>query len=273
MYALPTAPRPIGGVLDDAIRLYRASLGRCWGLALVAGLVSGAVNLYLQLQFGTFRVAGAAPQTAATLLSRMQAVERQPGVWLAYLAMIVVWLTLRAAIIARQHATAIGSEDSFGAALAFGLRRLPSIIIAGLIWMIVVGAGMVLLLIPGIWLWGRFELWLVACCVEELGPGMALGRSWQLTEHNWWRATTIMTVALIIVLVLSLTAGFAVGAVVGFSRGNVALFTLATQVLTGLVGIFTIPMLTVVMLAIYYDLKLRREGGDLAVRLSSLQPA
>jgi len=38
-------------------------------------------------------------------------------------------------------------------------------------------------------------------------------------------------------------------------------------------SVFTTPLLTVVMLSIYYDLKLRREGGDLAVRLSSLQPA
>src|SRR6185312_2273186 len=40
MYTRPTAPRSIGGVLDDAIRLYRAAFSRCWVLALGGGVLS-----------------------------------------------------------------------------------------------------------------------------------------------------------------------------------------------------------------------------------------
>jgi hypothetical protein len=271
MYALPSSPRPIGGVLDDAIRLYRASFARCWGLALTAGLLSGGTSLYLQQQMGTLGVRR--PASGTVLASRMHALVHSPIVWICYLLMIVIWLVIRAAIIARQDAVAKGRKDSLGAALAFGFARLPSTIFGGLLWIVIIGAGMVALLVPGIWLWGRLELWLVTLCVEELGPAQALGSSWRLTEGNWWRATTIMTVAFIIVLVLSMAAGVAVGVALGFARGNLVLFTLVSQLFTALVSIFTIPMVTVVMLSIYYDLKLRHEGGDLAARLSSLQAA
>ena len=44
MYTLPTAPRPIGGVLDDAIGLYRATFKRCWLLALISGVFSAAAR-------------------------------------------------------------------------------------------------------------------------------------------------------------------------------------------------------------------------------------
>ena len=42
MYVQPAAPRPIGGVIDDAIKLYRASFRTCWPIALIASVVSAA---------------------------------------------------------------------------------------------------------------------------------------------------------------------------------------------------------------------------------------
>lgn len=273
MYSLPTAPRPIGGVLDDAIRLYRASFRRCWLLAAVAGVVNAAASTYQSVSMGALTVT-TSPQSAAAMLSRIHAMERTPGLWISYLAMMLVWLVIRAAIVARQNATAIGHEDSTGSALAFALRLVPSAVITGIAWLLLVGVGTVLLLVPGIWLWGMFQLWFVAMCAEELGPLRALGRSWQLVERNWWRTTTVVTVALIVISIVAMTAsGIAVALFMAVFRGNIASFTLASQLFGAAVSIFTTPLLTVVMLSIYYDLKLRREGGDLAVRLSSLQPA
>jgi hypothetical protein len=274
MYALPRAPRPIGGVVDDVFHLYRASFSRCWALALIAAVLTGANSLYLQQQLRGLTPRGAAtPASAMTLMNQLHALQHSAGVLVSYLAMMLIWVVIRAAILCRQHAVAMGDEDTAGAALGFGLRRLPSMIGAGIVWALAIGVGMLLLLIPGIWLWGRFELWLAALCVEDLGPLKALGRSWQLIEGNWWRATTIMTVVLIIIMVLSLTGGAVVGVVVGVSHGNLPSINLASTLVTAVINIFTIPILTAAMLSIYYDCKLRREGGDLAVRLSALQPA
>jgi hypothetical protein len=272
MYSLPTAPRPIGGVLDDAIRLYRASLSRCWLLAAVAGVLNAVASTYQTLTIGELAATRSA-QGAAAVVSRIQAMEHSPGLWLSYLALLLVWLVIRAAIVIRQHAAAIGREDSIGSALASALRLLPNALITSIAWFVLICVGMVLLIVPGIWLWGMFQLWFVALYVEELGPVKALGRSWHLVERNWWRTTTVVSVALIIIAILGMTAGAVVGLFVALFHGNVASFTLATQLATGVISIFTTPLLTVVMLSIYYDLKLRREGGDLAVRLSSLQPA
>lgn len=272
MYSLPVTPRPIGGVLDDAIQLYRASFMRCWLLAAIGGVLNAAASTYQTVSWGGLPSASS-PQAAAAVLGRLHAMERSPGLWLSYLALLFVWLVIRAAIVARQHAAAVGREDSIGSALAFGLRRLPSALLTSIAWGLLIFVGMLLLVIPGIWLWGMFQLWFVALCVEGLGPVKALGRSWQLVERHWWRTTTVITVALIIVVILSMTAGAAVGLFVVVSHGNLASFTLASQLLGAAISVFTTPLLTVVMLSVYYDLKLRREGGDLAMRLSSLQPA
>ena len=45
MYVRPTAPRPIGGVIDDAIKLYRASFRTCLPIALIGSVITGSVSI------------------------------------------------------------------------------------------------------------------------------------------------------------------------------------------------------------------------------------
>jgi hypothetical protein len=66
--------------------------------------------------------------------------------------------------------------------------------------------------------------------------------------------------------------GAIVGVIGAVLRSDTTMVILVAQLLGVLLSVFTTPMLTVVMLEIFYDLKLRREGGDLAARMNSLQP-
>lgn len=280
MYSLPTAPRPMGGVLGDALRLYRASFSRCWSLALVGAVLSAMAGTYQTRSLGDLSVLSLGDITALSpdvvlpeLTSRSQQMLHSRGLWLSSLALLVVWLVICAALIGRQHAAAVGRTDSTGAAFAFALRRLPSALAAGLVWALLTVAGLLLLVIPGLWLSGMFQLWFVPLCVEELGPLKALGRSWQLVERHWWYTSTVVGVAVTVVALLSMAADLVAGVFVGVSHGTAAAFLPVSALLGAAVSLSTMPLLTAVMLSVYYDLKLRREGGDLAVRLRSLQRA
>ncbi len=279
MYSRPAAPRSIGGVLDDAIRLYRASFSRCWPLSLAGALLVAAAGVYATMQMNALQLgtlsANGSPTAAniaamAGAFARLQRLEHSPAVWVSYLAVMVVWLLFRAAIIRRQDAVAGDREDSMGEALSYAARHLPEIVIAGIVFMLVIAVGFAVFVVPGIWLWGCFQLWLVALCVEGLGPFGALGRSWRLIEGHWWRTSTTVGVAYIIIVVISLAEGLVMALVGAFLRTDPALLVAVSQLLGAILSIFTTPMLTVAMLAIFYDLKLRREGGDLAARVSSL---
>lgn len=271
MYVQPTAPRPIGGVLDDAIRLYRASFARCWPLALVAAALTGALYFYVALRMGPVGGRGTNLAGLAAAMARLQVIERDPSVWGSYAIMMLVFLVVRGAIIARQNAVAIDREDSYGEALTIALARLPSMIVAVIAFGLALAIGWVLLVIPGIWVAGRLELWLVAMCAEELGPFQALGESWRLVERNWWRTVTTMGVAYIIVAVLSLTQALLAGVVVALLKGDSTTALMVGQTLSALITTFTAPMITAVGLAIFYDLRLRHEGTDLAARVRSVK--
>jgi hypothetical protein len=279
MYTRPTAPRSIGGVLDDAVRLYRTSFSRCWLLSLGGGVLSAVVGIWQARQMASLPLASVSAKSPASVtamvsaLARLGRMEHSPMLWLNYFLLMLVWLLFRAAIIRRQDAVASGREDSLAEALGYVVRRLPELVVAGIVFLLATGLGFMLLFVPGIWLWGYLQLWLVAASSEDLGPFAALGRSWRLIERHWWRTSATVAVAWIIVLVLGLTGGLFSGIAAFVAHGDLVTMLLVTQLLSAVINIFTMPMLTVAMVAIFHDLKLRREGGDLAARVSSLQPA
>jgi len=280
MSLLPTAPRPIAGVLGDALRLYRASFSRCWVLALVGAILNAVVGSYQtrsladlsSLSLGDLSTSSL-DDVLAQLTGRIHFIMHSKALWLSSLAQLLVWLLICAALIARQHAVAIGREDTMSAALALSLRRLPGALTAGIVSTLLVAAGLLLLIVPGLWVGGLLQLWFVPLCVEEVGPWKALGRSWQLVERHWWHASTVVGLAITIVAILPMASDVMAGAFVAVSHGTAVTFLKTSELLDTLVSVFSMPLLTVVMLALYYDLKLRREGSDSAERPRSLQRA
>jgi hypothetical protein len=78
--------------------------------------------------------------------------------------------------------------------------------------------------------------------------------------------------------VLQLVVSLVSGALMGmFAVGSIAKGSLSFLVFPELIRlvtyVFILPALPAVQLATYYDLLLRRGGGDLAVRAESLKPA
>src|SRR5579863_1631495 len=109
MYARPTAPLPIGGVVDDAIKLYRESFAICWPLALLGSLIIGAYGIFLTIYV---RNAG----LGLTGLAQLQ-VYAQPPIWALYLLESVLTLGFYGALIGSQNAVALGNAPlSFGEA-------------------------------------------------------------------------------------------------------------------------------------------------------------
>jgi hypothetical protein len=267
MYVRPASPQTIGGVLDDAIKLYRASFRACWPLAAVAAVITGALNIYLMLHLlGSVVFNPRLPMQAL-------AVYRQPGVYLIYLVDAAVRVTAYGAILVYQNALAEGEgATSMREALGLALGRLLPALLAGIAWWVVIMVGFILLLVPGFYLLGALCLWPACVFIGRAGPLQALQQSRELISGYWWRTTTILTVAFILVAVLSSVAGALIGALVPIFRRDLVAMQLSLQVVGVIVSIFTLSAIPAALVAIYRDLLLRREGSDLAARLGALAP-
>lgn len=303
-YVAPSSPLSIGGVLDNWIRLFRASYSRCWTLALVAAAATAAV------QFAITPVLPLAHETPLQYLQGMFSVAR-----MASLLLVLSWLitlVVDGALFAQQLAIMRGGTPlSFSRALGTGLRRLPQILLAGvLILMIIaavcvpIGAGVALLIslhraghdprlllllisigLLALWLllvylFVRLEFWLPAIFAEDCGGAASLGHSWRLVRGHWWRVTMITFVAVIVISILKIAINL-VAAGIGGLFGLQAPAALAdpaklihrihiVSAIATAGNIVIVPLFTAMWLSIYHDLKLRRGGADLAARAEAL---
>jgi hypothetical protein len=282
MYVPPTAPRDIGGVIDDAIKLYRASFRTCWLIALIASVVSAATLLYVLSRF---------PEIATMRdPAQLWQLVRAPSVWGWYLVLSIASLVLLGAIIACQNALAAESAPlGVGAALAAAFTRLPRQLYAILLWLVYGASIALVFIVPlpwvlkflgfmawavfGIYLWGRLQLWIVALFAEPVGTVRAMQISWGLIKGHWWRAATILTVGIIIVLIITMIFSFLGGLVFVVVRLDPMSLIIGNQLIGAAERVFVTSMIPALMVAMYYDFKLRREGGDLAARAKSLQNA
>lgn len=298
MYVTPSGPQSIGGVLDDAIRLYRHSFSRCWILVFLPA-VAFAV---WQIGAAHYVPGYGLPRSPAAAM----AIGRQhplPGVMLFWMfVLFIVSLSFQGAVAALQAAFARRDESfTLGRAFATAFARLPPLIVSAiLLYLALVGvvlvvviplallsgilhlavkqpavtaAFAVILVIVMLAVTGRLQLFMAAIYIDREGPLASIRTSWRLTKGHWWRATAILTTAMIMLLVLYLAVSVLsfLGAYLTHN-GPANRFVIAPVILI-VTYVVIYPLMTAVWVAMYNDFKLRREGGDLAARVGALNSA
>ncbi len=280
MYATPSAPLTVGGIIEDAIRLHRHSFASSWVPALVLAFTVSAANTAVASRMPGLTLAD--PQRLLEAASALVSPDMIGWYVLGTLAALVCY----GALFSTQLAAARGEEPpSAAAAFAASCRRLPGIVLAivvsllpilfGLAAMVIPNVyaillGLAVLLIAGVYVSGRLQLWMVVMFAEHANAFRALARSWQLMQGRWWRGSTILTVAVIIMVVLSsAAAAIAGGAATACHAGATV-----RQIITQLVALptYTIigPLPSAVCISMYRDFKLRHAGGGLVERAEAL---
>lgn len=256
MYVKPTSPQSIGQVLDGTFRLAAASFRHTWLFALIAGLASYAASAYQFSRGGTLAEAVLAPQDATY--------------WTLYVCGVVVSIVFFAAIYLRIDSIAGGASSEAGA-LSSALRRLPLLIVLTILTLLALMIGYVLLIVPGVILTISLIVSMPIFLLEDKGPIDALTSSHRLVWGNWWRTAAIVTVGGIIVVVLYFIFGFVGAALAPLLTGGDALLAslISLLIVLALLGVVITPFFVALILNIYWDLKLRKEGGDLAARVQA----
>ena len=262
MYSQPAGPRSIGGVIDDAARLYRDSFRYILPLLIANAILAAVPGLILGLN----QAAAATPAEQGRAVLHL---ITSPSFWIAFLVVLLANLLMYGALIGSLDSVARGGRMALGEALQLGLSRLARVIGASFLFSLAVTAGIILFVIPGIYLMGIFQLIFVAIILEDSSVIGAFGISRRLIKGHWWRSAMILTVAIIILVVLSLLGGV-VAAILGALRFGAGTALIVNQLVGLIVNIFVVGWMPCVLLAMYYDLKLRHEGEDLATRVNAL---
>jgi hypothetical protein len=271
MAVQPNQPQGIGGVLDTAFQLYKSSFARVWAIALLTALMSLAPTLYWLL----FGLKGFDVSTLASNPFAMY--THSPS--LVGMSLLSVLLTLwgMGALVLKQRAIGSDEQMSTGEAFQAALSRVPALIVAMILYLFAFVAGSFLLVVPGLILGLSLIMFMALVLFDRKGPIDALIGSHKLVWGNWWRTCAVVTLAFILMVVIFMAVGIVAAVITpfaGMASGDFLVVTMVVQsVLSAAANVFMTPFTSAVMIALYWDLKLRKEGGDLAARVDALSAA
>jgi hypothetical protein len=157
----------------------------------------------------------------------------------------------------------LGDTPDWRASLSYAWHRAPSLLLITLLYGLGVLLGMLLLIVPGIWLYLAWAFAVPVLLVEGLRGRKALGRSFELVKGRWWRTFGVIVVGFLLASIVSaiMQGAFLIGII--FEPDNdllkVVLNAIGTTVAFAIVTPFQAALVTVV----YFDLRIRKEGFDL----------
>lgn len=247
-------PRSVGEMLDAAFTLYRRHFGTLAVVALVCAAIPLAIELYLH----------AMGATGLTMLLR----------FVNQLFSLVLKAVATGATVFIISESYLGRRIAAGEALHRAMPLVWRIVFCTILMGMLIVLGLLLFIVPGVIASCGLILATPALVLEpQQTASTALSRSWELTKGAKWRMFGLLFMGGLLILVpVVAIEGIGLLLIPGATTpGSAAQQGLAALVAMAMV--FISPLLSCLLTVAYYDLRVRKEGFDLEVLASSLQPA
>lgn len=256
-------PLSLGEVLDVSIKIclahWRTLLKAVLVVVVPVQIVGTIVNADYTVDSFDFNTSSA--QTPAETLEQLN--QYLGGLAIAGVLQGLAVLLATAACLRAIAQAYLGEPTDWRSSLKYALRLAPSLLLLTLLYALGIVFGLLLLILPGIWLYVAWAFATPALLVEGIRGRKALGRSFGLVKGRWWRTFGVLVVGFILAAIVStvVQAVFIIGIVAG--EGNDAL-VLVLSAIAGIVGLaVSTPFQAALLTVLYFDLRVRKEGFDL----------
>ncbi len=263
----PAGLRPlgVGEILDVAIKIYRARFGV---LVRTVAVVVGPV-------FALVAVIRISIPQSDNLFDPSQSgstPEFEADQFWAFLAGTLVIFIL--AFVASQVATgacfkAVGGayldeEPDWRESLRFARERLGSLLWLSVVLVVMIAPAFLACIVPGIYLYVAWSVAAPVLLLEGITGRAALKRSRVLTKGRFWpTAGVLVLVAVLTGIVQAIFLGVLTGVV--SITGNEVATAVAEAIGQTVSSAMTTPLSAAVITVLYFDLRVRKEGFDLAL--------
>ena len=275
----PDGPQSVSQVLDTGFRIFKVSLVRCLlfaAIAMIAGQLPNIYSLARGQPFGAY-LRGDPVTVALAILG---------GVLAVYFS---------AVILIRQREIAQGGRRAIRAELAEGLRRMPALIGVVALSLALVAVVPVMLIVsdmkhvisslpialaaaaiaaPVVWLLPGLSMSIVVAVLTPSGMLASLKQGIWLAYRNWWRTMLTFVVWAVLLVVLNLVAVILLMlSLQVFGASDLITLSAATPVVFVALRAVGLPFLVAILLAVYGELMVRKQGVDLERRVAGAAQA
>jgi glycerophosphoryl diester phosphodiesterase family protein len=256
-------PLSLGEILDVAVKIclshWRTLLKAVLVVVVPVQIVGTLINADYtvdQFDFGSDSA-----QTPAETIDELN--QYLGGLAVSGVLQILAVLLATAACFRAIAQAYLGEQTDWRSSLNYALRLAPALLLITLLNALGVLLGLLLFVLPGIWLYVAWAFATPVLLVEGLRGTVALKRSFRLVQGRWWRTFGVLLVGFILAAIISavVEAVFLIGIVVG--EDNDAL-VLVLSTIAGIIGLaVTTPFQAALLAVLYFDLRVRKEGFDL----------
>jgi hypothetical protein len=231
----PPGSASVSDMLATAAQLFRASLLKCLPLGMLAVLCAQLPNIYWIATGHTISFSAEYDANFELLTFLGTAIE--------------LWLI--GAMMLRQRAVVLGAPVRAGSELRAALRRLPVILVSTLLATLCVAAGLVVLIVPGIFLLVCFLVLMPVVLFDGLGPYAALLRSVHLIRRLWWKALAAFVIASLVFFVCAIVFAAIIGVIATLLAGDGPVFAAIQTATTVGFGALFFVYLTALLLVLH----------------------
>lgn len=265
----PARPLAVAEVLDLVVQIFKATVVKCLPYGICAVVAQELPNIY-EVGSGTVRqpFGGGRPMWMVLFVV---------GTLLA----LIAW----SGLLLRQRAIIEHTPTTTRSELARTLRRLPSFVLATVLVLVAVcGEFAVLWWVPRQYHTGTlislialssYAGILLSCTwpavlIAGQGPLSGLRQSIRLVWGNWWRTAATYAVGAVVVFVLGILVGILIALVVPTLTSDVPVMWATFSVIANAMMAVVAPLVGALLLAVFGELRVRKEGVDLQRRITGL---
>ncbi len=160
----------------------------------------------------------------------------------------------------------LGGRPDWRESLAYARSRLESLLWVSFIAALLGGLAFLLFIIPGIYLTVAWTVAVPVLLFEGTRGLKALGRSRALVRGRWWPVLGALVLGYILFFIITAILTAILGGLLSVGAGDSLTANLVVQTLVGIIGaVVTTPFQAALIAIIYFDLRVRKEGLDVAL--------
>ncbi|MGH9138172.1 MAG: hypothetical protein ACRD0G_14185 [Acidimicrobiales bacterium] len=156
----------------------------------------------------------------------------------------------------------VDEQPSWRESLGFALSRLRSLLWLAFLSGVLAALGLLACIVPGVYFYVAWTVAVPALLLEDRRGMSALRRSRELVRGRWWPVFGVVVLTAILTGIVAQMLTFVFTLPVSNTDSEVVYVTFSTIGST-LAGILTTPFAAAVIIVLYVDLRVRREGFDL----------